>query len=309
MATVSNSAKRRGTRWQDVYDAIKNRIETRQLSEGELFGSEHELKTEFNVSRGTVRRALSQLLRDGYVQLRAGQRREVRLPPPIRYTRLGMNDATVVPSFGEHLCKIAGEEHWPQNEWPEDMVIDRPKHVLWYNFTHERRMTPGMFRQAIGCQGDEEVIWFMRVRCARKTPLALQWAAIPAELVPQVSMEDLHPGGLTALYHRSGIVRHSFESTFSPTVASSEEARLLRIERGTPLLEEHRVSYYVSAEKDGAPRPFELLVTLYTNRISLAFRWSDRSAGVSAAGAAGSKPPSEGGSGRHVPVRGKSVAR
>jgi DNA-binding GntR family transcriptional regulator len=110
----------------------------------------------------------------------------------------------------------------------------------------------------------------MRARYARRNPLVLQWVVVPVSLVPTIRQKDLRPGGLTAVYEAAGIARHSYTSTFLPTIADGAEARYLQVESGTPLIEERRVSHCLN---DGRLVVYELLVTLYSNRIRLEFDW------------------------------------
>ena len=55
-----------------IYSQLKQRIESGQYPVGQLLPSENTLIGEFDCSRNTVRRAISELVRDGYVQTRQG---------------------------------------------------------------------------------------------------------------------------------------------------------------------------------------------------------------------------------------------
>lgn len=88
------------------------------------------------------------------------------------------------------------------------------------------------------------------------------------ELLPVLATQDI----------RYGIHRASADVHYRPTLASREEASMLRIGRESPLIEERRVSYYRPAplgQEFDAPIPYEYLFSLYTNRASLDFSWSD----------------------------------
>lgn len=56
-----------------IYATLKERIETGVYPVGLLLPSENTLIVEFNCSRNTVRRAISELVRDGYVQTSQGR--------------------------------------------------------------------------------------------------------------------------------------------------------------------------------------------------------------------------------------------
>ena len=96
--------------WKDVYEDLKHQIHAGILPEGIECPSELELCEIHGVSRGTVRRALSQLRNDGYCDLRPGQRRKIRKPDPLKYLRMPLHDPPPSSSFGEHLMEIAKQE-------------------------------------------------------------------------------------------------------------------------------------------------------------------------------------------------------
>lgn len=56
-----------------IYSVLKQRIESGSYQVGLLLPSENTLIAEFGCSRNTVRRAISELVRDGYVQTRQGR--------------------------------------------------------------------------------------------------------------------------------------------------------------------------------------------------------------------------------------------
>lgn len=56
-----------------IYSALKERIESGVYQVGQLLPSENTLIVEFGCSRNTVRRAISELVRDGYVQTSQGR--------------------------------------------------------------------------------------------------------------------------------------------------------------------------------------------------------------------------------------------
>jgi DNA-binding GntR family transcriptional regulator len=126
----------------------------------------------------------------------------------------------------------------------------------------------------------ETVIWFLRLRAAKGMPLALQWAVVPARVVSNVGYDDLHPGGLTKLYQETYGIRRAFaDAHYAPTLASRDEARNLKVDRDSPLIEERRISYFFPSRRahpSGADMvPYEYLLSLYTDRVSLDFSWYD----------------------------------
>lgn len=60
-------------RYAEIYNILKTRIESEELPFQAMLPSENELTKEFNCSRNTVRRAISELVDDGYVQSMQGK--------------------------------------------------------------------------------------------------------------------------------------------------------------------------------------------------------------------------------------------
>lgn len=56
------------SKYEDIYKDLKRKIETGTYENGELLPSEHRLIALYDCSRNTIRRALSRLVSDGYVQ-------------------------------------------------------------------------------------------------------------------------------------------------------------------------------------------------------------------------------------------------
>lgn len=56
------------SKYEDIYKDLKRKIETGTYENGELLPSEHRLIVLYDCSRNTIRRALSRLVSDGYVQ-------------------------------------------------------------------------------------------------------------------------------------------------------------------------------------------------------------------------------------------------
>lgn len=60
-------------KYTQIYTILKQRIESGAYQVGQLLPSENTLIVEFSCSRNTVRRAISELVRDGYVQTHQGR--------------------------------------------------------------------------------------------------------------------------------------------------------------------------------------------------------------------------------------------
>lgn len=61
------------SRYSDIYQDLKNKIETGEYEFQELLPSEHQLIEHYDCSRNTIRRAIGNLVTDGYVQTMQGK--------------------------------------------------------------------------------------------------------------------------------------------------------------------------------------------------------------------------------------------
>ena len=76
----------------------------------------------------------------------------------------------------------------------------------------------------------------IRVRTARRKPLALEHTYLPVAIFPDLLQQRLTGSLYDLLRRHYGQVPHTAFEVLEPVVASVEEARLLDVELGSPLL-------------------------------------------------------------------------
>ena len=88
-------------KYEGIYRSIKKRIEAQDYPYQSLLPSENTLIAEYDCSRNTVRRAIAELIADGYVQSMQG--RGVR----VIYQPVGKTTFTIggIETFQETVCK------------------------------------------------------------------------------------------------------------------------------------------------------------------------------------------------------------
>lgn len=273
---------------ESIYQVLRTKIMGGELQAGSSLPSEQELCQEHRVARGTIRTALARLAEEGYVQGTRGTRRTVRNARPLERPTLRIfpssETLTVVPlqkvggltspGFGSYLHDSGCN--------PRDEKIVLPAKLRCADVTHLPRLFGEDAAKRLRIQSNDLVIWFLRLRWANDEPVALQWVVVPAAIVPEVSAADLCPGGVTRLYHETyHIHRERCEAQYRPTRATREEAAHLRLERAAPLIEERRVSF-CAPPREKEPVPYEYLISLYTDRLSLDFHWVEQPATTAA---------------------------
>jgi GntR family transcriptional regulator len=210
---------------QHLYVQIKHwlvrQIETGQLPEGTLLPPEQALATRFGVSRPTVRQAILELVHEGLVVRVRGRGTTVlrrRLEYPSRR----------LLSFSEEYL-LTGQQLTAK---VLDSGLRRADEAL------EERM---------GLESGTDVFFLSRLRYVAGQPVAWQRSQIPANLVPGIDLVDFTNRSLYAhLSEQYGFAVAYADERIRAGQATREEAPLLRIASGDPVLRIERRSFSAS---------------------------------------------------------------
>jgi GntR family transcriptional regulator len=182
--------------------------------------SEAQLCEEFGVSRMTARAAVQRLVQDGLVY---------RIPGRGTFVAASRANRTAghVLSFSDEMRR--------KGRTPSSRVIE-----------HRRRRASAEEQRRLGVS---EVVVLRRVRLADGKPLAVERAVFPAERVGAVLDGDLERRSLFQTLVSAGLVPTTGTAALAAEAASAEDARLLRMRKGAPLLVERRLIH----DQDGNP--------------------------------------------------------
>ena len=191
---------------EEARERVLDLIEEREV--GDPIPSERRLSTDFGVSRLTVRAALDELVREGYLVRRHGSGTfvgEPKIAQPLTLT-----------SFSEDMRR--------RGMVPGSRTIElRTIHA-----------GPGLGR-ALHVSPDARVVRIRRLRLADDETMAIETLHVPATLVPGLSRAELENASFYALLaERYGIVVASGVQTIEPTVTSDEESELLGVPLHSP---------------------------------------------------------------------------
>ena len=90
-------------KYEQIYHILKEKIESGQYPPQELLPGEHTLIAELDCSRNTLRRAVSELVREGYVQTMQGKGvRNIYLPVSPTYYTIGGIESFKEASLRNH---------------------------------------------------------------------------------------------------------------------------------------------------------------------------------------------------------------
>jgi GntR family transcriptional regulator len=202
-----------------------------QLQVGEAIPSERRLSSELGVSRLTLRAALDDLVRDGYLVRRHGSGTFVSEP------------------------KIA--QQLTLTSFSEDM---RRRGMTPSSRTLELTVSPAGARLSSRLQvpPEDHVTRVRRLRYADGETMAIETLHVPRRLVPELTPEDLENRSFYQLLEeRYEILIASGVQTIEPTVTDEEESALLGVPVHSPAFLFERTT------RDESGRVIELVRSIY----------------------------------------------
>lgn len=196
---------------------LLRKIETGELKPGERVDPEERLARTYGVSRITIRRALLDLAREGYLRREQGRGTFVNTP---RFAQ-GPRELT---SFTEEMRRHGR------------MASSR---VLFQGVVASNEELAGRLEIPVGAQ----VLRLERLRLADGEPLGLQKAHIPLALAPGLGEEDFEKHSLyEILREKYGLRPANATECHYAASAGAELARLLTIPVGAPVLSAQRIT-------------------------------------------------------------------
>ncbi|MDZ5711395.1 GntR family transcriptional regulator [Jeotgalibacillus haloalkalitolerans] len=214
-----------------VKDILISRIEQKIWNAGDLIPTEQELMKEFDVSRTTIRQAISILVQENLLEKKQGRGTIVR-------------PSLIVGS----LKKLKGfaEEVMDRGMQPRSKLIRAQK-------------TNALFEEKsiLGVPEDGYIYLVERVRFADDIPLAVERSCWPPHIGEILMNEDLDNAHFYEILERNGIFLNRAKDKISAINATVHEADLLGIRPGEALLEMSRLSFGLNE------KPLELTKTKY----------------------------------------------
>ncbi len=221
--------------YRQIKDLLLERIAAGEWPPGTFIPSESALASSYNVSVGTLRKALDELVADNVVIRRQG-----------KGTAVATHDADRTLFRFFNIVRHDGERSLP---------VSRALH-------RERRQATAEERADLELAANAEVIHLRRVRELEGTPILLEDIVLDAARFATLETQpEILPNTLYQLYqqHYATTVAHADERLVA-RAAGEEEVTHLGVERGEPLIEIRRIA------RDYQGVPIERRLSLLSTR-------------------------------------------
>ena len=219
--------------YQQIKEAVRSLIASGMLKPGDMLFTEFGLSEQLGVSRLVVHRALHELVNEGLLIRQRGKGTFVAPPARPSYTVIG-------PLFGmtESLAK---DGFSPQNRILVQEVIP----------------AEGDPSRALALPAGAKVVHLFSLRLTDGLPLAIEDMYLPAERFPTLAELDMNNRSIYATLERLyGAQPQDATDVVSAGSATREEARLLGINKGAPVMRIQRTS----TDRQGLPVEFSRVV-------------------------------------------------
>ncbi|WUR11796.1 GntR family transcriptional regulator [[Empedobacter] haloabium] len=205
--------------YQQIKALITQSLQSGEWKPGEMIPSEVELANRYKVSQGTVRKAIDELAADNLVMRRQGKgtfvstHHEARAH--IRFLRLRPDE---------------GVPHYPESRFLEVKRLRAPADVA----------------RLLELKSGDAIIYIKRVQSFDGIPTIIEEQWLPGQLFKGLTAERLseYKGPMYGLFESEfGTRMIRADEKVRAVVAGAEDAALLGVDAGTPLLSAERVSF------------------------------------------------------------------
>ncbi len=222
---VLSNAKGSIPLYMQIKDLLIARVTEGEWTPGDIIPSEMQLARELNVSQGTVRKAITELVENNVLVRRQG-----------RGTFVATHDVDRALFHFFHIVNDCGTKILPECR------------TLSCRRKRASRQEASKLKLSSGAQ----VVCIERIRNLDNQPTIIETIILPTELFGDLGKRQASnlPNTLYELYETQfGITIHRAEEQLRAVAAADHDASLLGLEAGTPLLEIERTALTL----DGTP--------------------------------------------------------
>lgn len=217
--------------YYQLADLLRERISDGSLKPGMTLPSEFDLIEEHNISRGTVREALRLLEQEGMIEKRKGIGTFVSAPK--------IEHATDRPMGFSRVMQMTGKT--PSAQLLEMSEL-QPSHSIG---------------EILNLVDGDKVYLVKRLRFADDEPLLLEYSYFRKDVGERLLNENLTQSIYSLLENKFDLVLNRSVNTVEAQLAKEDEAKILGVEEGSPVLVLRRIVYF---DED---TPFEYAKDIY----------------------------------------------
>lgn len=214
-----------------LVEKIQKEIEQGSLKPGDVLPSERELADTYDISRMTVRQAITKLVNDGYVHRKKGTGtfvNESKIDQPLQ----GLT------SFTEDMRERG---FIPGNRMLSFQVIEATEYIA----------------AKLGITAGDQIYEIERIRLADDEPMALETTWLPCELITGLTEEVIDNSLYNYIENKLGFSIGTASQVIESSIVNEREMGLLSLPKGAPILLIERMTFLA----DG--RPFEFVKSRY----------------------------------------------
>ena len=205
-------------RYFQLKEILRERIRLGEWKPGDLIPSERELSEKYGISRMTARQAVTDLVNEG-----------------LFYREQGKGTFVSQRKITQQLINLTGftEDIRARGQRPGTKVLSASMHPADESTAEKLRIAPGTL-----------IFRLQRLRLANDEPLAIELSQISFRDCERLLEDDLENNSLyRTLETKYGIPLMEADQELEAGLAGSEEAHLLKIAVGNPVLFTRRVTY------------------------------------------------------------------
>lgn len=194
--------------YQQVKDYLKDRITSGEWEVGYRLPSEKELSTQFNVSNITVKRAMLDLVKEGFLHRQSGK------------------GTFVTHTYEKDISKLVSlrNEAWEDRHYPHKTL------------SFKRDKAGKKIGKSLNINADEYIYMINRLKIQEEDPVVIEYSFIPFALFPDLELNDIENELLYNIFIKKyGAKLGKARIYFSTTLADEFESHLLKVPLGEQL--------------------------------------------------------------------------
>lgn len=199
-----------------IASALRDQIVSGELRVGDTLPSEAQLGVAWNASRGPVRHALATLKTEGFVESAQGR------ATTVRSRQLTQRVDTFLPF----------------SRWAKEFGRTPSGNTIEIS----RRRASTEAAQALHIERGEPVIELVRLRLLDGVPTMLEHSTFIERVGRQLFDFGLDDGSITDFLRERGVTYHAVIQVLDAVAADAQDASLLGVELGGPLLRQRRTA-------------------------------------------------------------------